>query len=152
MIFSYRSTRWKNEILEGWYKEIKTEDKFDRYPTNIFCLQEGFIQLVPRGLGLNASDWGHCAAIFDPESKIESKSRLNAIIRNAALSIFLATVRKHALHRAGSDHNPYDNAALGEPFFEPVYFRYGKGYLVGAGATPVAIPNKDSRSPCKPPR
>jgi hypothetical protein len=112
-LFAFHSASFTPARLGDWYKSIKIPDEIPYYPWGIYALNRGLISLrYP-----SSSEWGHYVPVGEAKRGPKVKS----------LSLFLQTIRKAVLSRAGSKDNPFTLAMLDGLSWSAQFFRFGSG-------------------------
>jgi hypothetical protein len=113
LLFAYESYSFKPTVLDRWYRSISLPDEVLSYPFAIYALNCGLLCLRKP----SDTEWGHCVSLGEEVRGPKLKT----------LSIFLQTIRKAILSKAGDTSNPF-NLALGEDLtVSKQLLRFGSG-------------------------
>lgn len=113
LLFAYESSSFKYTVLDRWYRSISLPDEVLSYPFAIYALNCGLLCLRKP----SNTEWGHCVSLGEEVRGPKLKT----------LSIFLQTIRKAILLKAGVTSNPF-NLALGEDLtVSKQLLRFGSG-------------------------
>jgi len=113
LLFAYECPALTLRRLGAWYKATSLPDEILFYPWSIFALNRGLISLRKPA----TPDWGHYVTLGERERGPKLK----------ALSIFLQTVRKLVLLRAGIDSDPFSLLPLKGLSWSKEFMRFGSG-------------------------
>jgi hypothetical protein len=112
-IFAFDSKEFEPDVLSRWYRSVATEDSVRFYPRAILSLRRGILYVRPHPA---TGQFGH-HLIGNPEGDTAAQ----------ALSIMLASIRKHVEMFSGVDSNPYEHAFLENMRWSVNSLRFGVG-------------------------
>jgi len=113
LLFAYESSSFKYTVLDSWYQSICLPDEVLSYPIAVYALNRGLLLLRKP----SDTEWGHCVSLGEEARGPKLKT----------LSVFLQTIRKAILSKAGVKSNPFKLAQFEDLAVSQQLLRFGSG-------------------------
>ncbi len=131
LLFAYDCPAFTQERLNSWYKAVSLPDEILFYPWSIFALNRGLLSLHKPA----DPEWGHYAILGEPKRGPKLKG----------LAVFLQTVRKLVLLRAGVVANPFAHLQFQGLSWSKEFMRFQSGVCTPAAQQGAAADRQGPR-------